>query len=348
MNLNLYSTLTLLQAIDKIMSTNTFFRDTFFPGQETFVTENILVDFRKSRRKMAPFVAPRSKGVSIQREGYRTDNYTPPKVAPQRPITVDDIVLRGMGESVFSQRTPADRQVELLAKDMAEFIGMMDRREEWMASQLICGGVITMYGFSDRLNTNIEISSMDFGFTNTAALLTTARWGQTTATIYQNLHDWRLQTVQASGKSPTMCILGDSAYTAFINDADIQKKMGMFTGQIVVSQPSVKNDALIYVATIPGLGLEVYTYSDWFVDESDQTEKPFVPVNGCVLGRPNMGGFRYGAVTQLENGQFVTIEGKRVPKSWADEDADTRMLRISSRPIVVPEDVSDWFYGTVL
>ena len=348
MNLNLYSTLTLLQAIDKIMPTNTFFRDTFFPGKDIFVTENILVDFRKSRRKMAPFVAPRSKGVSIQREGYRTDNYTPPKMAPQRPITVDDIMIRGMGESVFSQRTPADRQVELLAKDMAEFTAMMDRREEWMAAQLICGGVITMYGYSDRLNTNIEISTMDFGFTNTAALTSTACWGLSTATIYKNLHDWRLQTVQASGKAPTMCILGESAYLAFINDADIQKKMAMYTGQIVVSQPSVKNDALIYIATIPGLGLELYTYSDWYVDEVSGNELPFVPLNACILGRPNMGGFRYGAVTQLENGQFVTIEGKRVPKSWADEDADTRMLRISSRPLVVPEDVSDWFYGTVL
>ena len=348
MNLNLYSTLTLLQAIDKIMPTNTFFRDTFFPGADVFATENILVDFRKSRRKMAPFVAPRSKGVSIQREGYRTDNYTPPKMAPQRPITVDDIMIRGMGESVFSQRTPADRQVELLAKDMAEFTAMMDRREEWMAAQLICGGVITMYGYSERLNTNIEISTMDFGFTNTVALTSTARWGQSAAAIYQNLHDWRLQTVQASGKAPTMCILGESAYLAFINDADIQKKMAMYTGQIVVSQPSVKNDALIYIATIPGLGLELYTYSDWYVDEASGNELPFVPLNACILGRPNMGGFRYGAVTQLENGQFVTYEGKRVPKSWADEDADTRMLRISSRPLVVPEDVSDWFYGTVL
>jgi len=93
--------------------------------------------------------------------------------------------------------------------------------------------------------------------------------------------------------------------------------------------------------------MEIYRYTDWYVDEVTQLEMPFVPVNGVILARPNMGGFRYGAVTQLENGEFVTVQGKRVPKSWADEDGDNRMLRLSSRPIVVPEDVADWFYGTV-
>jgi len=347
LNLDIYSTMMLLQAVDKIMPVNTFFRDTFFPGEDTFPEETVLVDFRKGRRKMAPFIAPRSKGLTIEREGYRTDKYTPPKMAPQRPITVDDIMIRGMGESVFSQRTPADRQVELLGKDLAEFTAMCDRREEWMSAQLICGGNITMYGYADRENTNIEVSTMNFGFTNTAALTGTSIWGLSTASIYNNIDNWRSSTLQGSGQPPTMCILGDNAYYAWLNDADIYKKMNMFHGQIIVSQPEVKFPNLIYVATIPGLGLEVYRYTDWYIDEATQTELPFVPLNGVILGRPNMGGFRYGAVTQIENGQFVTVQGKRVPKSWADEDADTRMLRLSSRPIVVPEDVADWFYGTV-
>ena len=153
--------------------------------------------------------------------------------------------------------------------------------------------------------------------------------------------------MQASGKAPTICLLGDLAYINFINDPDIYKKMNMYHAEIVVNQPDVEYDNLAYVATIPGLNMKIYTYSDWYLDEETQSELPFIPTNGIVLGSPNMGGFKYGAVTQLENGQFVTIEGQNVPKSWAVEDADTRMLRVSSRPIVVPNDVADWFYGTV-
>jgi heme O synthase-like polyprenyltransferase len=50
----------------------------------------------------------------------------------------------------------------------------------------------------------------------------------------------------------------------------------------------------------------------------------------------------------MESGQFVTIEGSRVPKSWADEKNDQRMFRISSRPTPKPEDVDDWFVADVL
>jgi hypothetical protein len=347
LNLNIYSTLTLLQAVDKIMPVNTFLRDTFFPGEDTFVTEQVLVDFRKGQRKMAPFIAPRSKGMTIEREGYRTDTYAPPKVAPQRPITTDDLMIRGMGESVFSQRTPADRQVELLAKDMRDQTDMITRREEWMAAQVLCGGNVTMHGYADRENTNVEISNFNYDFTNTSALVGLNCWGNSGAEVYQNIHDNRIQTMQKGGKAPTLCILGDTAYINFINDPDVYKKMNMYHSEIIRNQPELKYDNLSYVASVPGLGMEIYTYSDWYLDEETGLLMPFVPLNGMILGRPGMGGFRYGAVTQLEAGQFVTIEGKRVPKSWADEDADTRMLRITSRPVIVPTDVDDWYYGTV-
>ena len=347
MNMNIYSTLTLLQAINLIMPVNTFLKSTFFGVDETFVTATVLVDYKKGRRKLAPFVAPRSKGVSIDREGFRTDTYAPPKMAPQRPITIDDIMIRGMGESIMSQRTPADRQAELLGRDLAEFTAMMERREEWMIAQVMCGGKVTLQGYSDSLNKNVEISTLDYSFTNTDGLTGEAKWGTGTASIYKNIHDWRLAVIKASGVAPKYVILGDDAYVAFINDADIQKKMQMFTGQIVKSEPSVKNEALTYVATIPGLGLEVYTYSEWYVDEEDGLEYPMIPTNGVLMSSPNIGSMRYGAVTQMENGQFVSIEGKRIPKSWADEDAEVRMLRVSSRPVPVPIDVSRWFYATV-
>ena len=65
MNMNIYSSLSLLQAINLIMPVNTLLKSTFFGVDETFVTETVLVDYKKGRRKLAPLVAPRSKGFSI-------------------------------------------------------------------------------------------------------------------------------------------------------------------------------------------------------------------------------------------------------------------------------------------
>lgn len=347
MNINIYRTQTLIAAVERLMPVHTFFRSTFFPGSLTFVTEEVMLDYKKGKRKMAPFVAPRVGGITMDRQGYRTDKYTAPKIAPQRALTVDDLVIRGMGENIFSQRTPADRQAELLGRDLAELDEMITRREEWMCRELLFNGKIVMKGFIDRNNQSYIEQVLDYGFTNKEVLTTGSLWNESGATIYADLKRWRLEVIQKSGRAPTICVLGQEACDAFLNDADIQKKMdlrNLYLGQI---NPVIQSDAVTYIGRLPELGLDLYTYNDWFLDD-DGTEYPMVPGDHVLLARPGMGEFLYGAVTQLEGDQFVTFEGARVPKSWADNQNEQRMLRLSSRPVPKPEDVDDWFVAKVL
>lgn len=347
MNLNIYRTQTLLQAIQLMMPLNTFFRKTFFPGFQTFVTEDVLLDFKKGKRKMAPFVAPRVGGITMDRQGYRTDKYTAPKIAPQRQITVDDLVIRGMGENVFSQRKPADRQAELLGRDMAELDEMIARREEWMAAQVLFHGKITMKGYIDRTNTEYVDQTLDYAFTNKEVLSSAALWTAGTSTKLADLKRWRLHVIQKSGRAPTMVIMGQSAADQFLKDADVQEKLKQFNSNLVALNSVVKDDALTYIGRLNELGLDLYTYNDWYLDD-DGTEHPIVPTDHVLLARPNLGEFLYGAVTQLDSGQFMTYEGTRIPKSWADEQNEQRLLRISSRPVPKPEDVDGWFVAKVL
>lgn len=347
MDINIYRTQTLLRAVEKMMPLRTFFRTTFFPGMDTFVTEEVMLDFKKGKRKMAPFVAPRVGGITMDRQGYRTDKYKAPKIAPQRAITVDDLVMRGMGENVFSQRTPADRQAELLGKDLAEMEEMVTRREEWMIRELLFNGKIVMKGYIDNSNANIVEQELDYLFTQKEILLADDRWGQVAATIYDNLKAWRLEVIKSSGKAPTMVLLGQSAADEFLKDADILGKFDKINFALGQINPIVRDDALTYLGRLTELGLDLYTYNDWYLDD-DGTEYPFVPADHILMARPNLGEILYGAVTQMENGQFTTVEGSRVPKSWADNQNEQRMIRLSSRPTPKPEDVDDWLVAKVL
>lgn len=335
-----------MAAISKIMPVNSFFRSTFFPGMLTFVTEEVLLDFKKGKRKMAPFVAPRVGGITMDRQGYRTDKYAAPKIAPQRAITVDDLIVRGMGENIFSQRTPADRQAELLGRDLAELDEMVARREEWVCRELLFNGKITMKGYIDYSNSNYIEQVLDYGFTN-KTVLADKLWTDADAEIYENLKAWRLSVIQKSGKAPTVCVLGQSAADAFLGNDKIMKMVNTLNAVLMQLNPVIQSDAVTYLGRIAELGLDLYTYNDWFLDD-DGSEYPMVPVDHILLGRPNMGEFLYGAVTQMEQGQFVTIEGSRVPKSWADEKNEQRMVRLSSRPVPKPEDVDDWYVAKVL
>ena len=47
-----------------------------------------------------------------------------------------------------------------------------------------------------------------------------------------------------------------------------------------------------------------------------------------AVARIGMGKRIYGAVTQMdESGEFITIEGERVPKKWSDTENEVKKLR---------------------
>ena len=78
---------------------------------------------------MAPLVSPRMGGKVITRQGFRTNQFTTPKIAPERPMTIDDITQRAIGENIYSQRTPEEREDELLAKDWTDLEESIARRK---------------------------------------------------------------------------------------------------------------------------------------------------------------------------------------------------------------------------
>ena len=60
--MNSYDTREMLEAIKLRNPMKTFFADTFFKIHRTHIAEKIDVDIKKSKRRLAPFVAPRKGG----------------------------------------------------------------------------------------------------------------------------------------------------------------------------------------------------------------------------------------------------------------------------------------------
>ena len=52
-------------------------------------------------RRLAPVVTAYQNGFPMTRTGTEMSAYTPPTVAPKRPITLDDVTKRGFGEALF-------------------------------------------------------------------------------------------------------------------------------------------------------------------------------------------------------------------------------------------------------
>lgn len=345
--MNLYKTQTLLQAVVNMPKTHTFLRDTFFPKNETFVTEDVLIDYKKGKRRVAPFVAPRVGGITIARDGFKTERIKAPRVAPQRIMTVDDISNRQAGENLFSAKTPAQRQAELLANDLQELGDSIDRREELTAAQVLFEGKAILDGYiDDKLTLKVD-QEIDFDFSQVETLSGTNKWSESTAAIYTDLTKWRKEIIKNSGVSPDTVILGEDVLPVFLSNPVIKEMFDKLNINLGSITPSIVSDAVTFIGKLPGLGLEIYTYDEYYEDENGEL-KSLVPATKVLMAKKGGGGFAYGAVTQLEKGQFNTYEGRQVPKQWADEQNEAVMLRLTSRPVPKPDDVNSWLVANVL
>lgn len=347
MPIQIYQTRQMMAAIIKMKQPKTFLRDTFFPNVQTFVTEKVDVDFKKGRRTMAPFVAPRVGGVVVDRQGYKTDTYSVPRISPERIITGDDINKRGMGEAIYSIKTPEQRAAEMMGKDLIELNNSITRREEWMCREVLLNGKVTMRGLIDDKNENYIEQVVDYGFENKEVLSGMDLWSDANSDPYEYLKQRRLDIIKKSGKAPNVVILSGDVEAAFINHPRIKEVNDIRRYQMSSIEPKIINDAVTLIGYLPGLGLEIYRYDEWFIDD-DGVEQSMIPEKHIIIGRTGMARIIYGAITQIENDGFVTIEGKRIPKNWVDKNNDVVKLRVGSRPLPVPEDVDDWYTAQVL
>lgn len=343
---NYNSTYELLQVVDRSFKPTTLFRDLFFNNEITFATESVLMDYRKGGRKMAPFVSRNAGSTPVARSGFTTKQYTPPMIAPSRIMTVGDIMGRGFGESVISSRTPEQRAMELIARDLADLMDMSTRRIEWMAVQTLLSGGFEAAGLTGDGGTSIIDTVTYDTFTHKKTLTSTDMWTDTGADIYGQLKDMYQAITRDSGRTPEILITTSKTVTNMLKNKSLLDFFLRPADQLKVATfaPRVVSDAVTYVGSFLDFnGLQVYSYDGVYEDEAG-TIMQYIPDGYVIMARRNLGSQLFGAVTQLEaDGNFKTYEGAYVPKVWADVNGDTRQIRLATRCVPKPDCVDDWY-----
>lgn len=345
MTINIYETRTMMKAINLMNPTRTFLKDAFFGVPSTFLTEKIDVDVKKGKRRMAPFIAPRVGGIVIQRDGFETKTISTPKIAPERILTIDDITKRGLGENIYSSKSPDERARELLATDLIELDDYITRREEWMCRELLLNGKIVI---SEQTDNGKEIEKqVDFNFTNKVTLSGTDLWSSADSDPIEDLKTWKKNIVKKTGKNPDTVIMADNVINVFLKHPKVKDLFNTLNMKFGIIEPSIKVDGTTFYGKLPEIGVEIYTYDEWFLND-EGTETEMIPSGTVIMLSKNTGKTAYGAVTQMEKEEFITIEGTRVPKQYSDNKNEIKALRLTSRPVPVPDDVDSWYVSTVL
>jgi hypothetical protein len=339
------------QLFEKNMPVTTFIRDTFFGiVPRTYPTEKIDVDFRKGAYLIAPFVAPNIAGINMARKGYETRTYTPPRLAPERPITKDMLENRAMGETLHTTMSAEDRQDFLIQQDMQEMDDAITRREELMCSELLTNGIINVRGYSDdNLNDYID-DNIDYQFTHKTTLEGSDIWSNDASDKISDL-ETSTEMVLTAGYDPRHLILGVNAYAELKKDEMFLSLLDKNSFEYAMLRPDMRTrngNGLRYIGHLNDINLDIWTYFAWYKD-LDGTVKPIFPVDHFVVAPENVGEVLYGAITQLEEDKrFHTYEGTRVPKVMINVNDDSMKHRLSARPMPRPFDVDGWASYKVL
>ena len=350
MAISIYDPRTMGKLVERMPKVHTFIKDTFFKNVETFDTVKIDVDFKKGNRQLAPFVHKKIGGATIENEGYETNTYEPPLVAPNTVTTVDDILKRTPGESLYNGKSPNQRAVEKMQRDFQKLDEMITRREEWMCCQALFTGEIPILDKDGKAIQEV----IDFGFTNKVTLTNKDKWSEGTSGKIAQLKKWRKEVQKKGFVNCNVCLMGDDALELFLKDDEVLKVLDVRRAEVAVIAPRELPNGATYIGTIHELGMDIYGYNEYFLDNwsnpSTPEDKPLLPSNTvALLSTEAQYSMYYGAVGIAdENGKTISVqEGIRVPEQWVKRTPARRFLQLNSAPLGVPHEVDSWFVAIV-
>ena len=197
---------------------------------------------------------------------------------------------------------------------------------------------------------------IDFGFTNTEVIsAATKKWSNAGSDPIGDLKRWHKQVQKTGFTNCNACVMADDVATAFVGHEKVQKVLDVRNYNLAVIQPRQLPNGVTYVGTIHELGMDVYTYNEWYLDDwtnpETPEEKPLVPDGMLAMLSTNANySMYYGAITLIDEGtkEFKTVEGKYVPDTWVKRKPARRFLQLQSAPLSVPHDVDSWFTAKVL
>jgi Phage major capsid protein E len=377
MSIDLYNPRSMMQALLQMKPPRTFLRSKMIRRDEFSDREQIDVDTKTGVRRLAPFVNPATGvGKAMDRIGFSTSTVTPPMVSVKRALTPTDLQKRLPGENIYSTQTADERAAQLLGQDLAEIDEDCTRVEEWMCAQAAFntgtvngqkGTIIHCVGddvdetfffprnaaLIDAAPTASPSAGLGMDDPTSTQIANTERWDQSTAHIPTQFRQVKRLIAKLTGLSCDYAICGSDAADALLSAPSLNGLGGLLNTRrldLGLIKPEDMGEGVTYLGTLGGTNIDIFAYDEYYIDPTDGEEKAIVPEKSVLFGcSSSYTVMRYGAVGVTsgvdQQAQLALIAGRRIPQSWVNAEPAVRMLKLSSRPLVVP--VQNDGYATV-
>lgn len=349
-NLDYTKTADLLAAYKQERPVTTFLKDRYFADGVNFATDEVLVEFKKGRRILAPFVSPQINGKVIKREGYTCKAFEPAMIQPKRVLSIDTLSRKGFGEAFYNQLTPAERAVAITVEDLNELRGMIELRKEAMAAEVLQKNSLTMNYYTDS-NDLKEVKNIAFfdGQSNPAEVSITNKWNTAAADILADIKAMCV-SLQHDGLAAREVLVGSDVAAVITNNEKIQKLLDNRRYEMGNWEPEELYDDVTLLGELNCYGkkVKIIEYLGSYEDEATGEDKDFIDSKSIIVTAPGCGVTNYGAITQIDYGQadFTTYVEKEVPLYEVKDQ--TRGVILKSAPLLQPKNLSPFRVAKVL
>lgn len=301
-----------------------WFIDRFFKSAHTSAADHFDYEMITGHRRLASF---RRVGQGPHRTaGKRTANLLSvkfPLIDEEDVITATDlqkvnsagnIYLDGAeGINAATNRMIADR-MQLLKNTVL-------RTEEWMAIQMMLSGKIVYEGPENAFTIDL---GWDAAFKPSHA--GSDLWSGGTAPIRDQVREYSRQLQAACGSPLGEIHMGTKAASDFLADPNVQKDLDRLNFRVGQVELDVASNYLGKYQNVP-----VYEVTETYENEEGNMVEMF-PAHKTLFVASNLQSERvYGGIQTLD-GVYV---GNLLATSTEDKDAESRKMRLRSRPIPV-------------
>jgi len=302
----------------------------YFSESSVSNQEEIFFDVLTGKPRLAPFCSPLVEGKIVQSLGYTTKSFKPAYVKDKRVFEDGKPVRRPAGAPIAGPLDPAQIRALNLAAETDDQLGMLERRQEWMAAQELLTGSVTVSG------EGYPTTVVDFGrdAALSVTLLTTARWNDSAPDPVGNLETWAGLIRDKSGASAVDVIMAQNVWNSFRSNDDVRDLLSKTLNLSARTQTDVGPDAQKLGYTDKGKvgDYNVTIYHDEYTDDAGSTQK-FLPDDYLLMVGQIEGVRHYGGIKDEKAG-FQARD--YFQKSWTVEDPAARFLMLQSAPLVVP------------
>ena len=346
--LDIYSTNNLIEVVRMAPAPGSFLRSRFFPTKprDIFKTKKVFIERTNEGNLAAPFVIPYSGSKLMEREGYTGEELMPAFLNPARDMSIDQLMKKGIGETLYDEVTPEEREQNYLADDLAFLQRAIQRSQEWMCGQIITAGYVDC---AISANDAVRFKYYSGGsFGNKMTFLDGSNnpeyWDGAGVSIYGQISDMANDIDAEYGDLDL--ILGASLVKLVMTDSQMVKMLdaaNLNIGQINPGAIDFPGVGYIGSVNFSGKTLNIYSYNAKATVNGNEVSY-FNPKYAAVMPRTGFGAMKFGSITQMEqeDNKFHTYAAELVPRVIADANSDTRRIEMKSAPLPHPYALDSW------